>query len=52
MYNLLHATDQVMDFFRVDMETSLEILTDGRNLIISPVKSEKKKNVSNQHLQK
>jgi antitoxin component of MazEF toxin-antitoxin module len=32
----------IMELLRVDMETPLEISTDGRNLIISPVESEKR----------
>jgi hypothetical protein len=31
-----------MELLKVDMETLLEISTDGRSLIISPVESEKR----------
>jgi antitoxin component of MazEF toxin-antitoxin module len=32
----------ILELLKVDMETPLEISTDGRNLIISPVESEKR----------
>jgi antitoxin component of MazEF toxin-antitoxin module len=32
----------IMELLKVNMETPLEISTDGRNLIISPVESEKR----------
>ncbi len=32
----------IMELLKVDMDTPLEISTDGRNLIISPVESEKR----------
>jgi antitoxin component of MazEF toxin-antitoxin module len=32
----------IMELLKVDMETLLEISTDGRSLIISPVESEKR----------
>jgi antitoxin component of MazEF toxin-antitoxin module len=32
----------ILELLRVDMETPLEISTDGRNLIISPVENEKR----------
>jgi len=32
----------ILDLLKVDMDTPLEITTDGTNLIISPVKDEKR----------
>lgn len=32
----------IMDLLKVDMNTPLEITTDGKNLIISPVRDEKR----------
>jgi len=32
----------ILDLLKVDMDTPLEITTDGKNLIISPVKDEKR----------
>lgn len=32
----------IMDLLKVDMKTSLEISTDGRSLIISPVENDKR----------
>ncbi len=32
----------ILDILKVDMNTSLEITTDGKNLIISPIKDEKR----------
>ncbi|MFZ3091632.1 MAG: AbrB/MazE/SpoVT family DNA-binding domain-containing protein [Nitrospirota bacterium] len=32
----------ILELLKVDMSTSLEITTDGKNLIISPVESEKR----------
>jgi antitoxin MazE len=32
----------ILDLLKVDMDTTLEITTDGRNLIISPIKDEKR----------
>lgn len=34
----------ILDLLKVDMETPLEITTDGQNLIISPVKDSKREN--------
>lgn len=33
----------ILDLLKVDMQTPLEITTDGKNLIISPVKDAKRK---------
>lgn len=32
----------IMDLLKVDMKTSLEVSTDGRSLIISPVENDKR----------
>jgi len=32
----------ILDILKVDMDTTLEITTDGKNLIISPIKNEKR----------
>ncbi len=32
----------IMDLLKVDMDSALEVSTDGKSLIISPVESEKK----------
>ncbi len=32
----------ILDILKIDMDTSLEISTDGKNLIISPVSDRKK----------
>lgn len=32
----------ILDILKVDMDTTLEITTDGKNLIISPIKDEKR----------
>jgi len=32
----------ILDLLKVDMDTTLEITTDGKNLIISPIKDEKR----------
>jgi antitoxin MazE len=32
----------ILDLLKVDMNTPLEITTDGKNLIISPIKDEKR----------
>lgn len=32
----------IMELLKVDMDTPLEVSTDGRNLIISPVENEKR----------
>ena len=34
----------ILDLLKVDMDTTLEITTDGKNLIISPIKDEKRAN--------
>lgn len=34
----------ILDLLKVDMQTPLEITTDGQNLIISPVKDAKREN--------
>lgn len=34
----------ILDLLKVDMDTPLEITTDGKNLIISPVKDERREN--------
>jgi len=32
----------ILDILKVDMDTTLEITTDGKNLIISPIENEKR----------
>jgi antitoxin component of MazEF toxin-antitoxin module len=32
----------ILDLLKVDMDTTLEITTDGKNLIISPIRDEKR----------